>query len=399
MKNHLKRFLNIYTLGGTISVFLVIGFFVLIPVSLDAFDPLVSAYKDFELTDIYYSQLVNTDQIITDTNIVLINIDNFTDRRDISNLIEKIQRFEPKVVGLDILFRELRDSVIDLQLSREFSKWDNIVIVNKLYDTNSDNIFDTVQNSIPLFSAHTKNAYADLIVDNDRGYRTIRDFLPFYRTEQDTFSAFTTQIVSMFNPEAFNRLRDRENPVEIINYIGNERSFINLNIGDVLDSSNTEFSFLKNKIILLGFLSLNSKCEQESFDDYFFTPLNKRYAGKSFPDLRGVVIHANIISLILRGDYIVILNYTVNLILQILFVFLNMIFFYYVEKKLKVLYDIVTKVVQVIESVFIVLIQLLFFSLFSFNFEISIALLGLILSADVYEAYASVIYKIKDRTK
>jgi CHASE2 domain-containing sensor protein len=41
-----------------------------------------------------------------------------------------------------------------------------------------------------------------------------------------------------------------------------------------------------------------------SWEDKFYTPLNKKLAGKSNPDMFGVVVHANIISMILREDYV-----------------------------------------------------------------------------------------------
>ncbi|NJM93588.1 MAG: CHASE2 domain-containing protein [Cytophagales bacterium] len=41
-----------------------------------------------------------------------------------------------------------------------------------------------------------------------------------------------------------------------------------------------------------------------SWEDKFYTPLNKTYAGKANPDMYGVVIHANIVSMILNHDYV-----------------------------------------------------------------------------------------------
>ena len=63
-----------------------------------------------------------------------------------------------------------------------------------------------------------------------------------------------------------------------------------------------DLSFIKDKIVLLGFMGIN--LNDKTFEDIFFTPLNERYAGKSFPDMYGVVIQANIISMILNKKYI-----------------------------------------------------------------------------------------------
>ncbi len=52
--------------------------------------------------------------------------------------------------------------------------------------------------------------------------------------------------------------------------------------------------------MLLGFFV---KTPPLVIDDLHFTPLNEIVSGKSFPDMYGVVIHANILSMILSGKY------------------------------------------------------------------------------------------------
>ena len=41
-----------------------------------------------------------------------------------------------------------------------------------------------------------------------------------------------------------------------------------------------------------------------SMKDRYFTPLNEKYSGRSHPDMHGVLVHANIISMIQHADYI-----------------------------------------------------------------------------------------------
>lgn len=57
--------------------------------------------------------------------------------------------------------------------------------------------------------------------------------------------------------------------------------------------------------------------------------MNSNYVGKTDPDMYGVVIHANVISMILDEDYIYRTSDTLALILMLIVVYTNMILFNY----------------------------------------------------------------------
>src|SRR5271156_4542283 len=58
----------------------------------------------------------------------------------------------------------------------------------------------------------------------------------------------------------------------------------------------------KDRIVVMGFLG--AYLGDPSWEDKFFTPLNKKVAGRANPDMFGVVLHANAVAMILNEDYI-----------------------------------------------------------------------------------------------
>ena len=65
-----------------------------------AFDSVGQALKDFELTNYAFSRLRETPQV--DERIVLVNIGTL-DRRGLAQEIEAINKYKPRVIGIDVL--------------------------------------------------------------------------------------------------------------------------------------------------------------------------------------------------------------------------------------------------------------------------------------------------------
>ena len=57
----------------------------------------------------------------------------------------------------------------------------------------------------------------------------------------------------------------------------------------------------KNSIVMMGFLG--KYMGDPVWEDKFFTPLNKKVAGRANPDMFGLVVHANVVAMILNQDY------------------------------------------------------------------------------------------------
>jgi hypothetical protein len=105
--------------------FICIGLIALFLLNFSLFDPFKLAFKDFSLTDVYYTSMINKNQIYNGP-LVIVNIENKT-RAELAFLLEKLQEGRPKVIGVDIIFPDRKDSS-DALLKAVFSSYSNFVL-------------------------------------------------------------------------------------------------------------------------------------------------------------------------------------------------------------------------------------------------------------------------------
>ena len=85
--------------------FLVLGIVLVIGLNLNFFSPFKNAFKDFSYLDLYYAEKLNEDKFDLNEDIILVNIDRLN-RKEIAEVLDKLQKFQPKVIGLDIIFKD-----------------------------------------------------------------------------------------------------------------------------------------------------------------------------------------------------------------------------------------------------------------------------------------------------
>ena len=153
----------------------------------------------------------------------------------------------------------------------------------------------------------------------------------------------------------------------------------------------------RDKIVILGFLG--EKIGDPSWADKFYTPLNKKLAGKSNPDMFGVVVHANIVSMILNKDFVDQMKEWQEALMAIILCLLNVALFSLINTKLPLWYDGITKLLQLVQLLIYTALMVLIFHWFSFKLNVTLTLAAVALVGDVFEIYMSVFknlyYKIK----
>jgi CHASE2 domain-containing sensor protein len=235
-----------------------------------------------------------------DTNIILVNIGHLN-REQIARQIKLIRSHEPKAIGFDAFFSLQGDSVADADLKSQFDATQNLIMA--CYLTGKESLagkYDSLETSNTYFDAGTR-ALVNLGGANPET-STVRTFCPSKVFKGDTLWAMAAELVRFYDREAFERLSGRDNEKEVINYIGNRNAFICFDAEESLDSA-TDLSIIRNKIVLMGYMN-NTFNHAMDLEDIYYTPLNPELAGRSRPDMYGVVIHANATSMILSGSYI-----------------------------------------------------------------------------------------------
>jgi len=361
------------------------------------FDPISQALGDVELTDLAFSELrqpkpYNLDSI----QIVLVNIGDL-DRGKIGEELDIINSYDPKVIGIDIFFENRSaDTLGDIKLANALSKIPNLVTYSKAINTEgSEDVMEKLEMSHPMFQygkTGATNLFTDAQVQHQ--YKVCRTFPPVLGINGEQELSFALQVMANYKPEKvekFLEFSDRDE--EIINYTSNIQifgessigvKFIALDVEDVFDR-NFNPDVIKDKIVLFGYMG--DTFYDTAWEDKFFTPMNKRYAGRSNPDMYGIVIHANIIQMLLDEDYI---DYQGNLsafITAVIICFLNVWFFSWIYWSLPLWYDGLTKVIQLMELFIIVLINIYVFHWFSYKTELTLAAACVALAGDSLEVF------------
>lgn len=381
----------------------------------NAFDSIGTALGDMELTDYVFSGLREDPNV--EENVVVVNIGRLT-RREVAQQLQIISKYKPKVIGIDSFFDcetglrdtvncpQLRDTLGNLMLSNAIREAGNVVLVTKLLQTDSlqsvenSEGFDSLEISDAIFSDNANPGFANL--ETDAAYqddvKTCRSFNPSMVVGGQRQYAFSVRMAMMFDSAKAQRLLDRRNFSEIINYRGNimdlfhqtnyPQMFYTLDISDVT-TENFVPEMIKDKIVIFGFLG--EELGDPSWSDKFYTPLNKKLAGKANPDMFGVVVHANIISMILHEDYVDQMPEWQQYLMAFLVCVLNVALFSLINTRYPLWYDGITKLLQLMQLILYTVLMVLIFNWYTFKLNVTITLAAVALVGDIYEVYMSVL--------
>lgn len=382
--SHKKKglFFNWDNLFGMLLIVFVLKFLPII-FYLDFLDPIQNTLEDFQISDLVFSRIIEEENIPVDTNIVLINISRLQ-RDELAELLEIVIENEPKVIGIDAFFTNKKEPNGDSLLSEAISKAGNIVLVSKLIDLDtSERIWNNIILSDSIFSSYTSHGYANLILDED-STRTVRIFTPYQIVIDDTVNCFALEIVKLYDEDAYHYLYSRDNELEIISFKGNTNKFKTIDYIEFFKGKR-EFPELKGKIALLGYIG--PKLNELTNEDIFYTPLNDNYVGKSYPDMYGVVIWANIIAMILDRNYYYITPDWLSQFFVLFILYFVMAVYTLIRYKLPSLYESFTIIWNFGSIILFAFIIAFSFYLLKIDLHIEGIFFGLIISKQMYEVW------------
>jgi CHASE2 domain-containing sensor protein len=373
-----------------------------------AFDPISQALSDFEMTDYAFSNL--RPDPAPEERVVLVNIGHIS-RREVAQQINIIRQYQPKVIGIDSFFNcegglydtvncpQLMDTLGNLLLTDAIREAGNVVLVTKLLQKTATannpeaiDFYDSIEYSDAAPYAHNAFANFPTNADYQEDVKQCRSFIPRYKVNGKYENAFAVELARLYDSTKTQKLFERGNDEEIVNYRGNVelidlkmKSLQSKDIGttnfkimfyalDIQQVMNGDFdpSLFKDKIVIMGYLG--NYFGDSSWEDKYFTPLNKKVAGRANPDMFGVVVHANIVSMILNEDYVGELSEWQQIAIAILLGILTVALFIIVDEKLPTWFDGMSVIIQVIQILLISGLVVFCFAKFTFKLELSLAL-------------------------
>ncbi len=392
---------------------------------ISAFDGMSQAFKEFKLTDIVFSEL-RQDPLV-DQRVVIVNLGDLS-RRDVAQQIAIINQFKPKVIGIDSYFNcegayrdsvncpQLLDTLGNLLLANAIKEAGNVVLVSKLLqktktglDDNLIDYYDSIEYSDLTFSMYAKHGFANLVTDPPAVFqddvKQCRSFIPKYTVDNEDRYAFAVQMCMLYDSAKTKRFLARNKEEEIINYRGNvEIQDIRLKSLRQKETASTRYPLMfyaidadqlmngeffpdlfTNSIVIVGFLG--SYFGDVSWSDKYFTPLNKKVAGRANPDMFGVVVHANIVAMILNEDYVDEMAEWLQIAIAIIVCFLTVILFIIIDRRLPMWFDTLSVTIQIIQILLISSIIVFAFKISSVSWDLSLSLAASALVGPAYDIY------------
>ena len=396
-----------------------------------AFDVIGQSLKDFQLTDYAFSYL--REDPLVDQRIVLVNIGELS-RREIAQQIAVINQFKPKVIAIDVLLNcegGLRDSVNcpalldtlgNLMLSSAIQDAGNVVLAEKLLQTDSLSRFDSAiadstEYADPMFRVNSSGGFVTLPTDAtyQGDVKLCRTIWPKYDVKGKTELAFATQIAMQYDSVKTMKFLRRNKDEEIINYRGNievlqlrirsekdtltgttnyATMFYAVDVGQ-LERGEVLGDVFKNSIVMMGFLG--RYLGDPVWEDKFFTPLNKKVAGRANPDMFGLVVHANAVAMILNGDYVNELPDWMLISIAIIICYLTVVLLIILDHKLPTWFDALSFFVQIVIIYLMMMLIIEVFTINSLKLDLSIAVAAIAVCGPCYDIFKSFQNEFKKR--
>lgn len=357
--------------------------FLLINVSFKPLNYIAKTIESINLNDLYFSSVANQK---ADTSIVIVNIENL-DRRELSELINHIAEASPAAMGIDIFFSEALHTSWDSLLKETLIRHRRHVVLSLPFDEEGNP--DPRYWHLPEIC----HGHAGLITNPSRT-QTVREYQPVIPVSPVPVRAFSVELAASLHPDGALTLIRKHRTTEMINYTGDEQAFRILSGSTVLKDPQPLRHLLTGKIVMLGFCGgLMQHSEDQS--DRFFTPVGFELEVNRRPDMYGIVVHANILSMILHQQWINRvpgwLAYPVSFILTLLFVYLIVL----LSLRWPLAFEVTSLTAQLLAFVVVLWISFLLFSNFNIAFTVKHLLTCIVLTGGVLNIYIFVMNRWK----
>jgi CHASE2 domain-containing sensor protein len=151
----------------------------------------------------------------------------------------------------------------------------------------------------------------------------------------------------------------------------------------------------EDKIVILGFMG--KTIGDPAWNDKFFTPLNRKVAGRANPDMFGAVVHANIVAMILNEDYVSAIPEWAKWGIAIMACFLNVLLFSVIDRKLPIWFDALSVVLQIIQILLVSLLVVYFMVWLTVKLDLSLTLGVLAVVGPCFDLFKSFEREVEKR--
>lgn len=301
------------------------------------------------------------------------------------------------MIGVDVFFNcrlrdtiscpQMLDTLANRALSTAIKNSGKIVLVTSLQQSHATNdwVLDSLEFSDPEFSNYANNGFANLVTESSDSLnaKQCRSFVPSLEINREKVNSFAVEVALVYDSARTKKFLARGNEEELINYRGNvggyyysvfnktifKDSYFDVLDYDDLQKADFNHDLIEGRIILLGYLGAEY-LEDPAYENRFYTPLNSTMSGRSLPDMLGLVVQANIISMILNEDAINEFSEFWDFAVMLVVISLNIILFMFLLQKTTVWFDSLGFIIPVIQIILISWLRIELLSVFGFRLDL-----------------------------
>ncbi len=348
-----------------------------VPWKFELIKPIKQGFNDFSLYDLRYAGI---DTVIgpKDTSITVLQIGS--DRREIAEEIRCLSGLHPRVIGLDATFFQPSDSpAMDRALVNAMKGAEHLVLASHIGTVAPFVQRSWFQDSLPM----ARDGHYDLVEGDEEICRRVS---PIELVDGRPYPSLPGRMLQEISPLAYDNLLRRGNRYETINYSGGLNYFnvVSLKRFQHPDHEEDLTGYFRDKIVLIGYFN---DAYPDVLEDMHFTPMNHKRGGKSFPDSYGVFIHANVLEMMLKGNYIHELSaWAMYSTILVLIFFINILYIRRMSRK-RAESRFILFLLQFVLAIGLLYIALLLFDWFDIAADIMPLLIAVVLSFEIFWLY------------
>jgi CHASE2 domain-containing sensor protein len=319
MKKHfLQYFLTLeYAVAALVTVGLVFFFLQLTDVLADynvqdatsPLNPIASRIDFINIEDISLDAIFAIKDLREkDRRIAIVNVGAVapTPDNEIAALLHKLRLYGARVVGIDVLFDSLHFERFEDGGAMEIANLQSgleAMPATVLARTYRDDPPKPDVRPVPaLLGAARHLGHVNLERDQDE---VVRRFYPYRMVRGERWPSMAVAMATLYDSSLVAPLQADARETLIVHYRGTWRQFPSWDLATVLETDDLGPQF-KDRLVLVGYVNEGGIAY---LDDTHKTPLGKKTErageiGVEGPDMSGILIHANILNMLLTGEYI-----------------------------------------------------------------------------------------------
>ncbi len=342
-----------YALSAVITVVMVAGVVFISsnmpqPEATNFLSPMVNRFDFLNIEDVSLDAIFSIkDTKPIDHRVIVVNVEEVGPTPDgkIALLLYKLQNYGVRVIGLDVIFDSLHFDRFTgeragepLMLKQALADVPNVVVVNGFSE-------ETMEPSLKLDpdvqAAVKHQGFANLLPDGDD---VVRRFRPWVTVGGERWEALPVHMVEIYDPTLIAGIMQLPEEPQIIYYTSTYTEIDNIRISDIVEADSALDALyadrFRDAIVLVGYVNEGGVIYT---GDTHRTPLASRTVlshpdgpetmGVDGPDMSGVLIHANVINMLLTGEFVYGVPAWVDWLLVFLLAYINIAFYRVIRGK------------------------------------------------------------------